>query len=747
MNNIPLTALLVAVLSATQGLNILLRNRSNRQFRAFALFCGALVVTNLATALFVYEAPPMGLWGPLRLVGALACTVTATRFFSLLLMSRSAIIRERPGTTPAALVLSMVVLLWYRPGPDLDLGQFRTSLLTMMSGAAPPVEALRGTAPFEPSQLVSHVIILLVATYVFGTLAVLIAGVQRLRRVARSPGERARLALLFWLGSSTVLATAIQGALIFYYPDGFDLPVGGLAQLIFVYFLSQTLLQYRLLDLQEMVSKLIIFISLSVVVAASYAVLLAAFGDVDARFDLMITLLLASGIVLTLYEPLRAEVIRLSHRLFFRRRYQLQRELDALEEELPTLVSSDLLLDRMLAALQSVPQVTHAAIYLWDERSKGYRQQRRFGPDDWHPRDVIPGAGPFIDLMASRGEAYVVEDLERELDIEQGEENQGETHHQVLHILATLEDLAAEVVVPVVGPEVVMGFLALRGDQSERGFTHDEVVLLTDLARRASAVLRTSESLARLTERERLAALGAMSAGLAHEIRNPLGAIRGAAQFLTGVETDAESREFLDIIVEEVDRLNHVVSDFLDYSRPIRLESAPIDVGGVVRQTARLLEAGGLPAGVRLQLDLANPLPTLEADEEKLKQVFLNLARNALQALARGGTLTLSARLAEGPGIRAHRPVLLISFQDDGVGIPPQNLPKLFIPFFTTRREGNGLGLAICQRLIEAHGGTIEVESQVGHGSTFTVRLPVRGPAGLSEPPGPAEPAPGVIDA
>lgn len=730
MNNITLTAFLVAALGLTQGLNILLRNRSNRQFRAFAVFCGTLVVTNLATALFAWGSPPLRIWAALRLLGALACTVAATRFFAQLLVSRSGLIQERPGTAPAAIALGVLVALFYSPGPQVDLAAVHLAFQRLMESGPPQPEILGTTAPFNPSTLISQVILVLVVVYVFGSLAMLIRGVQRLRRVVRSPAERTRLALLFWLGSWTVAATALQGGLLFYYADGLDFPIGGIAQLVFVYFLSQTLLQYRLLDLQEMISKVVIFASLTVVVAVCYGILIAWFSNVRASFNLMVTLLLASGVVLTLYEPLRAEVMRLTHRIFFRRRLLLRGELEALERDLPSLVSPDPLLDRVMAALQAIPRVTRAAIYLWDESAKGYRQQRRFGPDTWHPMAVVPATGAFIDGLSPPTEAYVLEDLERELDTDISEEDPAEAHrsHEVREILATLKDLDSEVVVPILGPEVVMGFLVLQGDESDEGFTHDEVVLLTELGRKASVVIRTSESLARLTERERLAALGSMSAGLAHEIRNPLGAIRGAAQFLHGLKIDDDAREFLDIIVEEVDRLNHVVRDFLDYSRPIRLERAPVHLGPVVRQTARLLEAEGLPAGVKVDLDLPAELPRVEGDEEKLRQVFLNLGRNAIQAMAGGGHLLISCHLGSRRGNRPHPTAMLVSFQDTGSGIDPQHLQKLFIPFYTTRREGNGLGLAICQRLIEAHDGSIHVESSIGIGSRFTVYLPLDAP-------------------
>jgi signal transduction histidine kinase len=260
--------------------------------------------------------------------------------------------------------------------------------------------------------------------------------------------------------------------------------------------------------------------------------------------------------------------------------------------------------------------------------------------------------------------------------------------------------------------------------------------------------VQNSKLYERMKERDRLAALGEMAAGLAHEIRNPLGAIKGAAQLLTPTTSDdghgipAESREFLGIIVEEANRLNRVVSQFLDYARPYRGEPQPLDVNEVVRKTAQLVTPPPLPTGeggdapppppVEVHLQLSDELPRARADAEQLRQVFLNLAINGVQAMPSGGKLTISTALRKGG--RRGTPQLEVRFRDTGVGIPPAELKNLFIPFYTTKEKGTGLGLPISQRIIENHGGTIEVRSRVGVGSTFTVVLPVYEEAKPAEP-------------
>ncbi|MGC3999077.1 MAG: ATP-binding protein [Anaeromyxobacter sp.] len=219
-----------------------------------------------------------------------------------------------------------------------------------------------------------------------------------------------------------------------------------------------------------------------------------------------------------------------------------------------------------------------------------------------------------------------------------------------------------------------------------------------------------------------------MSAGLAHEIRNPLAAIKGAIQYLDPRKLPPDDREFLEIVIEEVNRLNGVVSQFLDYSRPARASMAPTDVNDVLTRTFKLLQAQ-VPANVAVDLELADWLPRVQADAEQLKQVFLNLALNAFQAMPGGGRLAVSTHLARDELAfwreRTRRTdVVEIRFHDSGPGIPEEERASIFVPFFTTKEKGTGLGLAICQRIVKEHQGTIGVRSEPGQGAEFLLALP-----------------------
>jgi two-component system, NtrC family, sensor histidine kinase HydH len=311
--------------------------------------------------------------------------------------------------------------------------------------------------------------------------------------------------------------------------------------------------------------------------------------------------------------------------------------------------------------------------------------------------------------------------------------NKGEEREGVLLMLRALELLNGSVVLAVVGEEQLLGMLALRDERLREAYSSDEIELFRGVAASIGVTLQNSQVYERMKERDRLAALGQMAAGLAHEIRNPLGSIKGAAQYLQPVGqplADGGTKEFLDIIVEEVDRLNNIVSQFLDYARPYRGDQKPLDINDVVRKTLNLVEREeGAGAKVEIASNLVEGLPPVRADAEQLRQVFLNLAINALQAMPSGGKLQVATSLRRSTRRGAAAAFLEVRFRDTGVGIPPGDLRNLFIPFFTTKEKGTGLGLPISQRIIENHGGTIEVRSQPGAGSAFTVLLPVEADA------------------
>jgi two-component system sensor histidine kinase HydH len=222
-----------------------------------------------------------------------------------------------------------------------------------------------------------------------------------------------------------------------------------------------------------------------------------------------------------------------------------------------------------------------------------------------------------------------------------------------------------------------------------------------------------------MARRERLAALGDVAAAFAHEVRNPLNAVSMGLQRLRDEftpEPAADYARFVDVMQGEVQRLNAIVEQFIALARPLPLAPAPMALDDVLRELAALVEGQARMAGMTVRLALPPTMPPIVADRDRLKQVLLNLVVNALQAMSTGGTLTLGAEVG-----RDH---VAVAVTDSGPGIPPETLSRIFDPYFTTKTGGLGLGLTIARRIVEAHRGSLEAESQPGRGTTFRVRLP-----------------------
>ncbi len=220
-----------------------------------------------------------------------------------------------------------------------------------------------------------------------------------------------------------------------------------------------------------------------------------------------------------------------------------------------------------------------------------------------------------------------------------------------------------------------------------------------------------------LRKSERLAALGKMAAGVAHELRNPLSSIKGLALVLRSKFTEHnKDRETATIMVQEVERLNRSISELLDYARPQKLQKKEVYLQPFLQKAVSLIRIDAEAAGVEMVVDLPNDLPVIHGDEDKLNQVFLNLFINAIQAMEHGGKLTVSAAGAEG------RVRIIVS--DTGCGIAPEDIGRVFDPYFTTKPDGTGLGMAMSAKIIEEHGGEVTLESKQKQGTSVIVEIP-----------------------
>jgi signal transduction histidine kinase len=256
--------------------------------------------------------------------------------------------------------------------------------------------------------------------------------------------------------------------------------------------------------------------------------------------------------------------------------------------------------------------------------------------------------------------------------------------------------------------------------------SRDELGTLTRSFNRMVRNLRKIQT--ELIRSEKLISLGRLSAGVAHEIRNPLNAMKGAIVYLKKSRSeDSVIHEYTQLILEEINRLNEFVTDFLYFAKQSPPNRVPTDCNELVQNALHLLDEEFRNKGVTVSLQVDSSLPLLEIDPHQIEQVFLNLFVNAVHAMPDGGTLTVSTAVQKGvrKGIKTLKAV--VEVKDDGVGISQEYLKSIFDPFFSTKETGTGLGLPISLGIIEGHGGTMQIVSKEDEGTTVIVELPLEG--------------------
>ena len=706
MNVQAVSTLLAALLILAIGVSVLFRSRKDRMYTSFAAYTFTVSAWHLCSFIDATTQSPVMHW--LALWAAATIPPTAIRFFRIFLAQPSIGGPKRGPRVTLAWTLAAYAGLIY-------------------SAIVQPIhESDWFLVPF--------------GTYVFGGLYRCVYDLYMQYRATTKKVERKRIGYLALGGfvATTLTLTDVLPRFDIEWPA-----VGNVLGILYLYFLSQTLFRYRLIDINELLGKMAVLGTLVVLLWAVYGFLLYWIGAGQKGLYLL-NALVASFVILILFEPVRSWLENTINRWLLRQRTELRGRLESVRRELPGVVDVPDMVQRITTALEESRRVTDASVYLLDADGAGYDRAGFIGQP---PPERLDANAERAVLDRVRVGYLDKEQVQRDIG-EAASASDAETKRPALVALQDrVDELHAGVIFPLLGSAEteqgpwLLGLFCVRDDRTEMAFDGEDLDTFRQLAIGAARVIESSQAYERVKERDRLAALGEMAAGLAHEIRNPLGAIKGAAQLLITADTAAarsaaavESAELLEIIVEEANRLNNVVTRFLDYARserPGREGAGKVDLNAILRKTEQLLRQElGKTIDLRVRLD--DMLPQIAGDPESLMQVFLNLGQNALQAMPDGGTLeiltTRRRRSRLGYGQFAE-----VRFRDTGIGIPRDKLKKLFIPFYTTKQRGTGLGLAISHRIVNQHGGTIEVRSTLGQGSTFSVFLPAAEPVPASK--------------
>lgn len=561
----------------------------------------------------------------------------------------------------------------------------------------------------------------IVFLYVFG---LLIAGLSFLwarSHSSRSRGTQRRVRFMVLVGALAVMASLAD---FLWFLDIKLPPIGAAFSILFLFIISESLIRQRFVDIYDVLGQVMLSAALASCLAAIFYVFVGLFGGFDTMY---LAAFLATIVILVVFEPLREKASLAIHRVFFRERADLERAIAKMRGALLHVLQVGQLGSVVMGALESSRRATAAALYVRDPLEANFRLVADFGPDI-PDRVEAAKAQPILERLQT-APSVNFDDVAHQVEEARRAGRQAEVDQEGRVLLATevLGAFRRGVVLAVRTPTAgLTALLLLADDRVVDAYSPDEVALLEELALQIGVVLENSRQFRQLQVRDRLAVLGQMAAGLAHEVKNPLGAIKGAAQLLeehAEASLNESDREFVSIILEEVDRLDRVVGSVLDYARPAQGTVREFDVRDVLERTGRILAAEEHES--EIVVSAAEGLPPLYADAEQLRQVLINLVRNAIQAMGGRGVVHVGARqVFRGEG--ETEPWIEVSVRDEGPGIAAEVMKNLFVPFVTTKERGTGLGLAISQRIVEELGGRIEVVSRPEVGATFAVLLPIR---------------------
>jgi two-component system sensor histidine kinase HydH len=705
------TALFCAALALAIATSVLLRSRVRRTQGLFAAFAATVGLWFLAQALYGFYGNI--LWERATELLAVLVPQLAVRLFTAIVPRTPAEIFPPGASIP--------------PPASTTRAPPAQTLVRVASVLAVPMVAL-ALSPYHAHDAAR------VALFVYvGSL--IVAALWQLASLGSASQSRAVKARTRFLAVIGALATAFQLADFLWWIGARLPPVGAVLSIVFLFVLSQSLESARLLDLYDLAGRLLVATALAFCLAGIFYLFVSWVG----RFNTMyLNAVLASIAILVLFNPLQAKVEEKIHQIFFRERFDLETAVTDLRRRLAHVLETRDMAAIVLAGLERSRRATGAALYLRDAVSvdpggAAYLLEGHFGEAPSAGRIEEVSSRALLDRLTARG-TVVSEEVERELTeaLDAGDAHAASAARDLYGRLDEVGGGAAFALKLDDGE--LVGIFVVADERVRDAFSPEEIALLEGLAAQLASVVENSRAYARVKERDRLAALGAMAAGLAHEVKNPLGAIKGAAQLLAegpsaraSAPVDHADQEFVGIILEEVDRLDRVVTSILDYARPRTGEVDPTDVNATVRRTMQILSPSH-DDQIDVSVDLADGLPQVRIDPEQLRQVLINLVNNAVQAM--GGRGRLSVTTAYRRSVRATWAIPLehgaveIRVADTGPGISNKVLKNLFVPFFTTKTKGTGLGLAISQRIVQNAGGAIDVQTAAGVGTTFTILLP-----------------------
>jgi len=507
------------------------------------------------------------------------------------------------------------------------------------------------------------------------------------------------------------------------------LPMAGVAKftwlgpsltVIYVGFATYSIVKHRLMDINIVLKKgttyvlllLLLFVPSSLLLILSQELF---FKEINYLFSaIMISLLL---LVAFFFNEIKPRTERAVEQLLFRDRYDYRETLGTFSRAMVTILDLQSLSRRIIETITQTMGVEKASLFLWNEENGGYDLFESKNIEINAP--LLSKDDPLPHYLEAFGEIIIREELIK-----------GAHVPELKNVVNKLSLLEAEVSIPLILKGQLIGMINLSHKFNKDAYSHEDIELLSTLANQTAIAVENArlyedlkKSKTYIRRADRLASLGTLTAGLAHEIRNPLVAIKTFTQLLPERLEDEEFRnQFLNIASGEVDRISLLINELLDFARPSDPKLGMEDVNSILDGMILLVSTESKKKHIEVLKNYAQNLPLISVDREQIKQVFLNILLNAVEATSENGRITVTTRSFLKPG---GEPYIQVGFSDTGCGIPTEYLEDIFNPFFTTKSKGSGLGLSISNQIIQDHNGYISVESELNTGSSFFVNLPL----------------------
>jgi two-component system NtrC family sensor kinase len=491
---------------------------------------------------------------------------------------------------------------------------------------------------------------------------------------------------------------------------------------IYVGLVSYAIVRHRLMDIDIVLKKgttyfllmLLLFVPSFLLIIFSQKIF---FNQINYLFSAVIFLLLL--LVAILFYRIKPQTEKAVEQLLFKNRYDYRETLGKFSKAMVTILDLQSLSKRIIETITQTMGVDKASLFLWDEEKGSYSLFESKNIKITASTPLLPKNDALPHYLQKIGEIIIREELAKGANIS-----------ELNDVTKKMSLLEAEVSIPLILKGQLIGMINLGYKFNKDIYSHEDIELLGTLANQAAIAVENAklyEDLKRsksyIRRADRLASLGTLTAGLAHEIRNPLVAIKTLTQLLPERLDDEEFRsQFLQIASGEVDRISSLVNELLDFARPSDPKLELEEINTILDGMILLVSTETKKKQITIIKYYTSDLPPVQVDREQIKQVFLNILLNAIEATSENGKIMVKTKSFMKPG---GEPYIQVEFTDTGCGIPGEYLEDIFNPFFTTKSSGSGLGLSISNQIIQDHRGYIDVESQVGKGASFFINLPL----------------------